>query len=59
MERTVRQIAYDIERSSRRIREELVTHLERLEATGRGNSDLAWRIRDYRDSVTRLFEEAQ
>jgi hypothetical protein len=38
-QRNVRQIAYDVERSSRQVRAELVIHLAKMEADGRGNTD--------------------
>ncbi len=50
MARTKRQVIID----ARDIERELARLLAKLETTGEGNSDLAWRIRDYARAVDRL-----
>jgi hypothetical protein len=50
MVRAVRQVINDAKNSS----EELAVHLATLESNKEGNSDLAWRIRDYIRAVDRL-----
>jgi len=41
--RTVREVLGDV----KRVREDFAGHLAKLEADGQGNTDLAWRFRDY------------
>lgn len=50
----MRQVIADVKGT----RSELAIILARLEATGEGNSDLAWRIRDYIRAVDRLVASA-
>ena len=54
-ERTIVQIAYAAEH----LYEELRSHETRLGTEGRGNSRLAYRIRDYLHSIDRLLIEAE
>jgi len=50
MPRTIREVMTD----AKNVREDLARHLGKLETTNVGNSDLAWRIRDYIRAVERL-----
>lgn len=52
--RTVREVLSDVKRS----REDFAGHLAKLEADGQGNSNLAWRFRDYITAAEKVIAAA-